>query len=119
VRLTKEKLLAAVALALCVLVLVGVRVPHIEDAPDVPANEGPRAFRTLSGTPHLAPETPYTSSRDPFRIQDAWAESAPALLALPPGATWPRAIPGGLAEQPHGPDDRVMEAGLSLEEQTP
>ncbi len=106
-RVTKEKVLAAICALIGVFVLTTVRSPAVEAVPEVPAEESARAFRTLAVTPRLAPEGAF-SGRDPFRTHDPWQEAAPATLAVPPRTRWPRALPGGLEPLPRSPRDRVL-----------
>ena len=113
-RITKEKVLFAVCLLVALLVLLDARAPRVEPVPEVPAEEGARPYRTIAAGPRLAPETPFgaDSSRDPFRSRDPWERAAPATLAMPPPAAWPRALPGGPAPVPSSPHDRRRAASL-------
>lgn len=108
--ITKEKILALVCTLVAVIVLANVSVPSVKDVDAVPPEEKPSAYRFGSGAvkPRLAPEQGFTGGRDPFQAKDPWAESAPALLAVPPARAWPRAFPGGVAEIPKGAADRLM-----------
>lgn len=111
-RLTKEKLLALVAVVAAAVVISGLQLPRIEDVPSVPPEEGARAYRTISSGPRLAPEQPFRAGlRDPFAVEDPWKEAAPALLALPPVQGWPRALPGGPSATPRSPHDRLLVRG--------
>lgn len=108
-RLTKEKVLALVAFLVAALVVSGLRPPRVEEVPAVPAEEAPRPYRTIAAAPRLTPEKPFRSGqRDPFAVEDPWKEAAPALLSVPPAATWPRALPVGPAPAPRTPHDRLL-----------
>lgn len=108
-RLTKEKVLAAICALIAAFVLATAQSPAVVGVPELPPEEGPRAYRTLSATPRLAPEGARPAgARDPFRVHDPWAQAAPATLALPPVERWPRALPGGLESVPRAPHDRVL-----------
>lgn len=112
-RLTKEKVLALVALLAAAAVISGLRLPRVEDVPPVPAEEAARPYRTISSAPRLAPDKPFRAGlRDPFAVEDPWKEAPPALLALPPVQGWPRALPGGPSATPRSPADRLRVRGL-------
>lgn len=93
--LTKEKVLCAVALSVGLLMLSSLHMPRSERVPDVPPEESARPYRVIAGAPQLSPERTFEGGRDPFQIQDAWSEAAPALLEAPPLVSYPRALPGG------------------------
>ena len=61
-----------------------------------PPEERASSYRVAAGSvkPRLSPDDPYSASRDPFQVKDPWAESAPALMAVPPVAPYPRALTG-------------------------
>lgn len=108
-RLTKEKVLAFVALLAAVAVVSGLRLPRVEEVPPVPGEEAARPYRTISSAPRLAPDKPFRAGlRDPFAVEDPWKEASPALLALPPVQAWPRALPGGPRATPRSPHDRLL-----------
>lgn len=104
--LTKEKGLALVSLAASALMLASVRLPRAEPVPQVPALEAPGAYRVVGGTPSVSPEKELTGGRDPFQVQDAWSEAAPATLEVPPPIRWPRALPGGASPRASSPAER-------------
>ncbi|MCO5171032.1 MAG: hypothetical protein M9894_32310 [Planctomycetes bacterium] len=112
--LTKEKVLALVALLAAAMVVAGLRAPRVEEVPPVPAEEAARPYRTVSSAPRLAPERPYKPGagvRDPFAVEDPWKEAPPALLALPPTRGWPRALPVGPNPTARSPHDRLLLGG--------
>lgn len=112
-RLTKEKVLALVALLAAAAVLSGLHLPRVEEVPAVPGEEAARPYRTISSAPRLAPDKPFRPGlRDPFAVEDPWKEAPPALLALPPVQAWPRALPGGPSATPRSPHDRLLLRGL-------
>ncbi|RMG13083.1 MAG: hypothetical protein D6731_12750 [Planctomycetota bacterium] len=102
-------MLFGIALLLCGLVLASARLPAATEAPVVPPEEPAGSYRRSPGAlrPRLAPELRF-SGRDPFQAKDPWSEAAPALLAVPPARTWPRALPGGVRSLPRQPADRVL-----------
>jgi len=108
VQITKEKVTAAVAVLIAAIVVGSLSVPRVDPVPPVPPAADARAYRFVGGAPVLAPEEPYAAGRDPFHIRDAWSEARPALLALPPAGSWPRALPGGIAVVPDDPGDRLL-----------
>ena len=97
-----------VAGLIAAFMLLDLHLPRVEDAPAPPPPVSPRAFRSLTTGPELAPSETYEGPRDPFKVQDPWQASEPALLALPPVAPWPRALPGGLRATPRDPSDRLL-----------
>lgn len=108
-KLTKEKVLALLALVAAAAVISSLRLPRVEDVPAVPGEEAARPYRTISSAPRLAPDKPFRAGlRDPFAVDDPWKEAPPALLALPPVQAWPRALPGGPSATPHSPHDRLL-----------
>lgn len=62
----------------------------------------------IAREPQLSPDAMFEGGRDPFQAKDPWAESAPALLAVPPARTWARAFPGGVVDEARGPNDRPL-----------
>ncbi|MGE0711113.1 MAG: hypothetical protein AB7N76_07095 [Planctomycetota bacterium] len=106
--ITKEKVLAGIALAVTAFTLASARVPAIEPVPEVPGEEQARAFRAVTSAPRLAPEEGSEFARDPFATKDPWQPATPALLAVPPAQPWPRALPGGPAALPLSPRDRLL-----------
>ncbi|MEZ6183859.1 MAG: hypothetical protein R3F62_02490 [Planctomycetota bacterium] len=104
---TKEKILAAVALALSGFLLSGLRLPHADPIPEVFEPEGERRFRVLGGLPITGPDVELGLERDPFVVQDAWSEMDPEPLALPKRERWLRAVPGGPLDEARSPADRV------------
>ncbi|MCA8924386.1 MAG: hypothetical protein KDD82_21430 [Planctomycetes bacterium] len=104
---TKEKLLAAVALGLSAMLLSGLRLPHADPIPEVFPTEAERRFRVLGGLPVVGPEGELELERDPFVVQDAWAPMEPEPLEVPAREAWLRALPGGPLEAAREPSDRV------------
>lgn len=110
--LTKEKVLCGVALLASLLMLSSLRLPRAEAVPVVPPEEPARAYRVVAGAPLLAPEKVFgPGGRDPFQVQDAWGEAAPALLEVPPPVRWPRALPGGPSARPRTAAERRLLPG--------
>lgn len=105
--LTKEKILAAVALALSAMLLSGLRVPHADPIPEVFEPESERRFRVLGGLPVVGPDVDLELERDPFVVQDAWSNMDPEPLGLPEREPWLRALPGGPLPTPISAVDRV------------
>ena len=95
-KITKEKILAAVCTLVACIVLTSVSVPSVKAVEAVPRQEQASSYRMSAGSvkPRLRPEELFTSGRDPFQAKDPWSESAPALLAVPPIEAWPRAFSG-------------------------
>ena len=93
---TKEKVLAAVCILVACIVFANVSIPSVKAVEAAPPEEQASSYRMSAGSvkPRLAPEERFTRGRDPFQAKDPWAESAPALLAIPPGKAWPRAFTG-------------------------
>jgi hypothetical protein len=111
--ITKEKVLALVAVLAAASVVSGVHAPRVEAVPQVGGEEPARPYRTIASAPRLGPEQPWKpGARDPFAVEDPWKEAAPALLALPPARAWPRALPAGPADTPRSPADRLLVGGL-------
>lgn len=105
--LTKEKVLCAVATGVALLMLSSLHMPRTERVPDVPPEEAARAYRVVAGAPQLSPEKTFgPDSRDPFQVQDAWGEAAPALLEAPPAVSFSRALPGGPVARASAPRER-------------
>ena len=107
-RPTKEKFLALAAMSVALFLLLDLRLPEIADVPPVPAEEPARNYRTVAGTPRLAPEKIFEGLREPFRAKDPWAQSPPALLAVPPPDRWPRALPGGVSATTPSAQSRLL-----------
>jgi hypothetical protein len=114
--LTKEKVLALVALLAAAAVISGLRAPRVEAVPAVPPEEPARAYRTVASAPRVLPEQLWRpGARDPFSVEDAWKEAAPALLDVPPADGWPRALPVGPATTARSPHDRLLAPGRPKE----
>lgn len=107
--MTKEKGLALAALAAAALMLSSLRLPKTEPAPEVLAQEAARTYSVIGGTLSVSPEKELTGGRDPFQVQDAWSEAAPATLEIPPAVRWPRALPGGAFARPTSPAQRRIQ----------
>ncbi len=105
--ITKEKVLALVALAASALVLLEVHRPKVEEVPTVPPEEQARPWRAAAAAPRLQPEKGFRAGlRDPFHVEDPWVEAPPTTLALPPGTGWPRVLPVGALREPASAETR-------------